>query len=160
MIRIFLILGAAAAAGLADAAIRSPLKLDIDAPAAARATEGAPGASAAPASGRLTLAQARELHADPSAVFVDASLEAEFRSARIPGAQSLPPDAFSGGAIPDVLTMISRDATVVVYCRSDQCDAAVLVALRLREFGYAQAVVFEAGLAGWAAAGLPVERGP
>lgn len=107
------------------------------------------------------VAKVAELFRDRAVVFIDASLPKDFaEEGRIPGARSLPPEAFEGGAVPADLDLISRDAAIVVYCRSEHCDAAEFVIARLRELGYGGARLFRNGFRAWKAAGHPVERGP
>ena len=158
MTRVAILVAVAAAIGILDASIR-PIRLSLDRPAAPD-LPGTPGdAGAARRRGMIGLGQARALHADPAVVFVDARYEADFRGGHIAGAWSLPPEAFANGAIPDLVSQVSRDATIVVYCKNSNCDAAVLVTLRLTEFGFGRSVVFEDGYDAWVAAGLPVATG-
>ncbi|MCW5764798.1 MAG: rhodanese-like domain-containing protein [Phycisphaeraceae bacterium] len=109
--------------------------------------------------GFVTLEQARSLHQSGTASFIDARNPDEYASGSIPGAINMPPDAFLGGKIPDALFAISRDLPIVVYCGGGDCDASILVALKIRELGWKTAVVFEQGITGWKAAGLPVTGG-
>ncbi len=159
MQRILVILAAAVVAGLIDSR-RRPIRLSFPAPPTQPSEALVAGSSPQAATGELiTLEEARAFHEDPGVVFVDASYAHEFEEERIPGSLSLPPESFAAGAMPELLGMISRDATVVVFCRTSECDAALLVALRMREFGFARIRVFEAGVAGWKAAGMPTQKG-
>ncbi|MBL8990739.1 MAG: rhodanese-like domain-containing protein [Phycisphaerae bacterium] len=109
--------------------------------------------------GFITLEQARSLHQSGTATFIDARNPEDYATGSIPGAINMPPDAFLGGKIPDALFAISRDLPIVVYCGGGDCDASILVALKIRELGWKTAVVFEQGITGWKAAGLPVTGG-
>jgi rhodanese-related sulfurtransferase len=91
------------------------------------------------------------------AAFVDARGEDEFADGHIRGAVRLAPADFSLG-YPERLDEVPRNLDVVVYCGDEDCDAAILVARRLREFGYEPVFVFEGGLAAWSARGFETVR--
>ncbi len=93
-----------------------------------------------------------------TAFFVDARLEKDYVAGHIPGAFSCPPEKFYAGAFPDIVNMLPRTSTLVVYCGGGDCDASILVAKRLTEFGFASVLVCEQGFSGWTAAGLAVQR--
>lgn len=107
--------------------------------------------------------QARELHDRASTqgdvFFVDARNRDEFLVGHIPGAFQVAPDAFFGGQYPSALDEIPKASKVVVYCGGGSCDASKLVALRFREAGYADVVVYMEGFTGWSAAQLPQQAG-
>ncbi len=113
-----------------------------------------------PAGTFVTLEQTRQLLETQAAEFVDARNADEYAAGAIPGAFSIPPDAFAGGAIPEVLNFIAREKKVVVYCGGGSCDASILVALRLQGMGFRDVVVFKDGYNGWTAAGLPTTAAP
>ncbi len=152
IVRIAVLATAAAAIGWTDAALR-PLTLAL--PGASGA--GPPEAGMTPGGPWVTLDQARTLHLDPTVAFVDASRAEDWRRERIPGSWGLPPEEFAGGGFPALLDQLSRSSPVVVYCQSDQCEAAELVALRMVEFGFSDVRVFRGGLAAWKAAGFPTQ---
>lgn len=95
-----------------------------------------------------------------TAFFVDARLEKDYAAGHIPGAFSCPPEKFYAGAVPDIVNMLPRTSAIVVYCGGGDCDASILVAKRLAEFGFASVLVCEQGYTGWTAAGLSSERSP
>jgi len=113
-----------------------------------------------PAGTFVTLEQTRQLLETQAAEFVDARNADEYAAGAIPGAFSIPPDAFAGGAIPEVLNFMAREKKVVVYCGGGSCDASMLVALRLQGMGFRDVVVFKDGYNGWTAAGLPTTAAP
>lgn len=111
------------------------------------------------ADGRVTLVEARRLYDEGETAFVDARHRREYDKGHIPAAHSLPPDAFNGGVIPEELTMFSREFTpIIVYCESEEaCDASLMVARRLQDFGFTRVRILQVGFEGWRSAGLPVE---
>ena len=126
------------------------------------AAVAAPSHSAAPAGVSFVgIERAAELfergRASGDAAFVDARPKEEFDTAHVPLAFHLPLDAFFGGKVPADLE-IPRASAVVVYCGGGDCDASIRVSERLRDLGYGEIYIFEAGFPAWAAAGKPVER--
>ncbi len=51
----------------------------------------------------------------------------------------------------------NKDATVVVYCANYNCSASAAAARKFKEYGFNNVKAYEAGMADWAKAGLPVE---
>jgi len=94
------------------------------------------------------------------AEFFDARLADEFAAGAIPGAVSMPPDAFAGGMMPPITNYTARDRKIVVYCGGGSCDASLLVALRLKGIGFTDVVVYTDGYIGWTAAGHPTTAAP
>ena len=107
--------------------------------------------------GMISVSAAAKLHAD-GLPFVDASLLSEHEDLRIPGSLHLEIDAFRNGAYPEALHQLDRSVGLVVYCHGG-CDAAQLVALRLRDLGYEHCLVLAEGLQAWRDAGHEVESG-
>jgi len=129
--------------------------------APAPAVTAAPAGSSSHSDGRMiTLARFKELMSGAVPVqVVDAREPAEFGEGHIPTAINLPPGAFSGGGIPDVVGQrLSRDLPIVVYCSGGNCDASKSVALRLMDLGFGQTFVYEDGYTGWTKAGEAVEK--
>lgn len=82
----------------------------------------------------------------------------DFRGGHIPGSQNIP--VGSSEFEKQVEGLVGgRDLPVVVYCASEECSASPKAANRLDEAGFEKVYDFEAGMRGWKAAGLPVERG-
>lgn len=50
----------------------------------------------------------------------------------------------------------NKDITVVVYCSNYMCSASMSVARKLKNAGFKHVFAYEAGMAGWKQAGLPV----
>lgn len=95
---------------------------------------------------------------DQGALFLDARPRDFWRMNRIPGALSLPEDGFEA-AYPEVEPRLRRASAVVVYCSGYGCEASHLVARRLRERGFAAAILDE-GLPAWEDARLPLDAEP
>jgi rhodanese-related sulfurtransferase len=89
---------------------------------------------------------------------VDAREPGEYSAGRIAGAINIPPGEFFG-KVPDAVNQrLVRDLPVVVYCSGGNCDASKLVAMRLKDLGFAQTFVYDDGYNGWVAAGEAVEK--
>ncbi len=84
---------------------------------------------------------------------VDAHGPPYFASGHLPGAVNIPPHDVAALA---PLRIGSPTAPVVVYGASGSSNAA-LVAAQLVALGYADVSLYDDGLEGWIAAGLPVE---
>ena len=74
---------------------------------------------------------------------------------RIPGAKSLAADA-SEKVVKKAVR--SKTSLVVTYCAGLKCPASAMLAARLKKLGYENVIEYRHGIAGWAAAGLPVEN--
>lgn len=80
--------------------------------------------------------------------------ESEFATGHIPGARSVPL-----AELRKTLRTIPRDQEVVAYCHGPYCVLSLEAVQLLNARGY-RATRLDDGLVEWAAAGLPVERGP
>lgn len=105
------------------------------------------------------LAVIRKLHAANAAVFVDARTANEYAEGHIPGAVHLSfDDVFKN---PDLAKQFDdRGLPVVAYCGGGDCDLSRNLAFSLIDGGKKRVLVFLDGTAGWAAAGLPMTKGP
>ena len=81
-------------------------------------------------------------------VIVDARPKAAYSEAHIAGAVSLPVDG-TPGLYQDALADVSKKDLVVVYCASERCSWDLIVANRLKAFGYSKVRIFEAGFEGY-----------
>lgn len=82
-------------------------------------------------------------------ILVDAREEEQFRARHIPGAISLPSNAY-----PEMIEFFAeeqgRNKTVVVYCGTEDCDLSIELALRLRdEAGFEDIRVLDGGFLAW-----------
>jgi rhodanese-related sulfurtransferase len=89
-------------------------------------------------------------------VFVDARPRADFATARITGAFSVPGDV---SADPAVMQAVLAADTVIVYCDRPQCGLSMRAARRLRELGARGVRVLGKGWPAWFAAGFPAQSG-
>jgi len=85
-------------------------------------------------------------------VVIDAHGPPYFALGHIPGAVNIPPHQVSRLA---PMRVGCQDTPVVVYGGSGSCNA-IIVADQLLRLGYREVAVYEDGLEGWIAAGLPI----
>lgn len=93
--------------------------------------------------------------ADARAVVIDVSAVSRYRCAHLPSARLLDPCDFGRGDLPP-----PGPRSLVFYCSDETCGSARIAAARAAAMGVPGTAVMAAGLAGWVAAGLPVEREP
>ncbi|HYO39706.1 MAG TPA: rhodanese-like domain-containing protein [Nocardioidaceae bacterium] len=93
---------------------------------------------------------------DPERQLVDAHGAPYFAASHIPGAVNLPPHEVRRLAPRELR---DKAIPIVVYGAPGSSNAAV-VAEQLVELGYRDVSLYEDGLEGWIAAGLPVEGDP
>ena len=82
-------------------------------------------------------------------ILVDARDEEQFHARHIPGAISLP-----GNAYPEMIEFFAeeqgKNKTVVVYCGTEDCDLSTELALRLRdEAGFGDIRILDGGFLAW-----------
>ena len=75
-----------------------------------------------------------------------------FADAHIPGSLNITLDALE-----DASKDWNKDANIVVYCADYKCSASSAAARKLAALGFTNVKAYEAGMAGWAQAGFPVE---
>jgi rhodanese-related sulfurtransferase len=95
---------------------------------------------------------------DTGAIFLDARPRDFWRMSRIPGALPLPEEDFER-SFREAEPRLRRASAIVVYCSGYGCEASHLVARKLREKGFAAAILDE-GLPAWQDAGLPLDTEP
>lgn len=115
-------------------------------------------AAADPAVKFISLAEAEDLFADRSAIFVDSRSRKDFLRGHIIGAASLPFEDFDPAAAEAAIRVPFR-AALVVYCEGGDCHASIALARLLRKAGYEDVRIFEGGIEAWRAAGLPEVEG-
>jgi rhodanese-related sulfurtransferase len=98
----------------------------------------------------------RKLDTRDSFVLVDALAPMVYAHSHLPGAINLPPV----GLDPEhVLRRIAdRNAEIIVYCTSPDCDDSIQTARRLLGLGYTNVSRYAGGKHEWRDAGLPLER--
>jgi rhodanese-related sulfurtransferase len=93
---------------------------------------------------------------DEHFVLVDAFSPMSYAASHLPGAINIPPAWVAERAprrIPD------RDAEIVVYCASVDCNSSHIVAEKLLALGYRNVRHYAEGKRDWVTAGLPLEGG-
>ena len=95
------------------------------------------------------------LEAGEPLTLVETLAATSYARGHLPGAIDLPPGEarrLAPALFPD------RDAEIVLYCASYDCDASSRVAAVLTALGYTNLVEYHGGKADWIAAGLPIEK--
>jgi rhodanese-related sulfurtransferase len=114
---------------------------------------GAPAAeSAANPAQKISSQQAlSQQQAGDGFVFLDVRTPEEFASGRVPGAVNIPV-----GQLSSRLAELEKDDRLVVYC--ERGPRAAIAAGTLLEAGYTNVSHLTGDMAGWRAAGLPIEK--
>jgi rhodanese-related sulfurtransferase len=109
----------------------------------------------APAEAQIdTAALAILLRSGVPVVVLDARTGEYFDGKRIPTARNLASDC----SVSEAKKVIgSKNALVVTYCTNLHCPASTMLYGHLKELGYENVLEYHDGIAGWAAAGFPVE---
>ena len=113
--------------------------------------------SAATATGRIENLPAGEaadvLTSTPGAVLLDIRTPEEYREGHLAGSVNID---FYAADFADQIGALDRDATYVVYCRSDNRSGAAMDLFR--DLGFGDVVEVDGGIVAWVEAGLPVVR--
>jgi rhodanese-related sulfurtransferase len=105
----------------------------------------------------IDAAEAKRRFDRGAALFLDARPRMIYDLERIPGALSLPEDAFDA-SFKNLEPRLRGRFDIVVYCSGFGCEASHIVARKLKEKRI-PAVVLQEGLPAWQQAGYPVEAG-
>jgi rhodanese-related sulfurtransferase len=90
---------------------------------------------------------------------LDARPELFHRLGHVPGAISLPREAFESGYTQLKAQLESdKNQPLVVYCSGISCEDSIMVQEALVKLGYTHVSVFRGGWDEWTDAGLPVEK--
>ena len=92
-----------------------------------------------------------------NASIVEVLPEQSFRKAHLPGAINVPFDSAFDERVQSAV--LDKNAPVIVYCASNECQLSPQAAKHLDRLGYTQVFNYEAGKADWEKADLPVETG-
>jgi rhodanese-related sulfurtransferase len=98
----------------------------------------------------------RKIDASDGLILVDALAPIVYAHSHLPGAINLPPSAIDGTAVAKRIP--DRDAEIVVYCSSPDCDDSHETAKRLQELGYTNVRRYPGGKNEWKELGFPLER--
>lgn len=97
-----------------------------------------------------------------SALFVDAREPEEFECGTIPGSVSIPfdylPETDLQPFFDSVLTGVTKNRRIVVFCSGDECDLSIHLARNMQAEGYTNLAIFFGGSSEWERFGLPMER--
>lgn len=107
----------------------------------------------------ITSDDAKALHENGEAVFVDVREQHEIQQARIPGSTAAPRgflEFVADPAAPNHNPALSSGKQLVVYCASG--GRSLLAAMTLRAMGYEDVVNLAGGIQGWAQGGGPLEQ--
>jgi rhodanese-related sulfurtransferase len=105
----------------------------------------------------IRLDRAKELWEEPSSLFLDVRSANDYQFGHIPGSVSLPETDFES-RFPALQERLRRARTLVVYCKSPDCGLSLWAAIRLRNEGLTQVVIYPGGWNDWFNRGLPVAR--
>jgi rhodanese-related sulfurtransferase len=102
----------------------------------------------------ISPAELRNLMQNESVTVIDVNSRQSWLRARVPGALSLDPVAYTESDLPP-----DRDSTLVFYCSNFMCRKAPNAARRAKAMGYRNVKVMSTGISGWLTACLPTEAG-
>ena len=91
---------------------------------------------------------ARQRVGDVATAILDARSADEYAAGHLPRALSLPV-AEADRRILDYAHRLTPDTPILVYCGGADCDDALELAKRLREFGFQDLTLYPGGLAEW-----------
>ncbi|MDD4116805.1 MAG: rhodanese-like domain-containing protein [Kiritimatiellae bacterium] len=91
---------------------------------------------------------ARQRVGDAATAILDARSADEYAAGHLPRALSLPV-AEADRRILDYAHRLTPDTPILVYCGGADCDDALELAKRLREFGFQDLTLYPGGLAEW-----------
>ena len=84
---------------------------------------------------------------------VDTLDDAHYADGHIPGAKHCDYEKMSPDCLP-----ADKATPLVFYCAGGMCPVSKMAANKAVEYGYTQVAVYEGGIKGWKAAGMPVEK--
>ena len=89
-----------------------------------------------------------------SVTVIDTLDDAHYKEGHIPGARHCDYEKMSADQLP-----ADKNAPIVFYCAGGMCPVSRYAADKAVKYGYTQVSVYEGGLKGWKAAGMPVATG-
>ncbi len=104
----------------------------------------------------ITLEEAYTLYVSGDALFLDARPEQDYGYMHIAGAMSCP---YTIAKQLKPILELDRNRLIVVYCSSNSCPMAEVLATRLDELLFRRVYIFSGGLKEWYNAKYPLERG-
>jgi rhodanese-related sulfurtransferase len=100
---------------------------------------------------------AESLWHEPSTLFVDARSSIDYHFGHIRGAVSIPEKEFEA-RFPDLKPRLTKAKTIVVYCKNIDCGQSLWTAIRLRNEGLTQTVIYPDGWNDWDLHDLPTVK--
>lgn len=104
---------------------------------------------------RIDLMTAKRMKDDGS-VFIDARRKPDFEAGHVEEAISIAVDT-NDVLLKDATKAVPVDSSVVIYCQSNRCQYADIIAGRLRLLGYSDVSIFEGGWVEWST-GKPLPK--
>jgi rhodanese-related sulfurtransferase len=98
---------------------------------------------------------AKALWEASSTLFVDVRSSIDYEFGHIQGAISIPDEEFEN-RFPDQKSRLERAKTIIVYCQNRDCGKSLWSAIRLRNVGLSQAVIYPEGWNDWVLHDLPM----
>lgn len=112
--------------------------------------------------GQVTIDEAKAAYdqglTDNMTFFIDSRKVEDFTAGHVLNAMRMDTKSFETGD-PLELSLIPREAIVIVYCNGGHCDESENVAKRIQGSGYKKVYVMHDGLPGWKALGHPIGTG-
>jgi rhodanese-related sulfurtransferase len=102
----------------------------------------------------IRLAEAERLWHQPTTLFVDVRSPTDYEFGHISGAILLPEEEIEQ-KLPDLRPRLEHAQVIVVYCKSVDCGKSLWAAIRLRNEGLKQTVIYPAGWNEWYLHELP-----
>lgn len=124
-----------------------------DEPAAGEAPTAPDEAPARPGFGLISTADAAQLAVDPGVVVIDVRTPEEFAEGHIEGATLIDINSPTFG---DEIDALDRDASYLVYCRSDNRSGQAVAIMQ--QLGFEQLWDMDGGVIAWSAEGRPLVR--
>ena len=97
---------------------------------------------------------AQALHAESSTLFVDVRSTIDYGFGHIQGAINIPEEEFEK-RFPELKSRLERAKAIVVYCQNRDCGKSLWSAIRLRNEGLTQTVIYPEGWNDWVLHELP-----
>ena len=102
----------------------------------------------------LSLNEAKKIFDAKEALFIDARPEPQYKHDHIRSAINVP---YNSNQKERLMTGISKEKYIVVYCYSKRCNQARRLEEALKTFGFKQVVLFEDGISEWKKAKYPID---
>jgi rhodanese-related sulfurtransferase len=105
----------------------------------------------------LRLADVESLWHQPSTLFLDVRPLTDYEFGHIQGAIHLPEEEFEE-RFPELRPRLEQAKALIVYCKSVDCGKSLWTAMRLRQAGLSQTMIYPAGWNEWINNDKPVTR--